>query len=103
MGRAFGRAAPGARFVADLSARSWHGEAAIECPATLQHELRLPGHPVRLGPAAGQHVGRVRAAGRAPGPGAAALAGGAHDRPAGATDHRGPERSYLGSAGAATP
>ncbi|CAA9309971.1 MAG: Predicted maltose transporter MalT, partial [uncultured Gemmatimonadetes bacterium] len=76
-------------------------ETAPELLADVQHELRLPGHPVRLGASARQHVGRVRAAGRAAGRGAAAVAGGAgHGAPGAA--HRGrDERPHLGAAGAA--
>ncbi|CAA9296386.1 MAG: Predicted maltose transporter MalT, partial [uncultured Gemmatimonadaceae bacterium] len=79
------------------------GKVAPEFLAAVQHELRLPRHPVRLGAAAREHVGRVRAARRAPRRGAAALARRPRHRPPRAARHRRAERPHLGAARAAAP
>src|SRR5919109_5072931 len=77
-------------------------KAAPQLLADVQHELRVPRHPVRLGAAAREHVGGLRAARREAGPGPAPLAGSADDGIARAADHRCAERPHLGAAGAAT-
>ena len=64
-------------------------------PDDLEHELRVPGHPVRLGAADGEHERHLRVSRRARGSDPDALARGAAHRTHRPADHRSPERSHL--------
>src|SRR6516162_2318461 len=56
--------------------------------ANLEHELRVPGHSVRLGTADGKHERHLRISRRTCRPDSNPLAGGTADRDGGAADHR---------------
>lgn len=56
-------------------------ETPLERLAVVQHELRLPRHPVGLGTGARQHVDGIRATGSPTGPGVTGLARGAEANP----------------------
>ena len=74
---------------------------APEFLADLEHELRLPRHPVRLGLADGQHERHLRIPGRARRPDPDPVAGRAADGIDRAADHRACERPHLEPAGPA--
>src|SRR5262249_60931781 len=83
----------------DRRGETTHGETTTPLLADLEHELRLPRHPVRLGAADGQHERHLRVP-RGPGrPDPDALAGRAPHRPPRAAAHRHHERPHVGTAG----
>src|SRR5207253_1551415 len=94
--------APPELILASPPSRDPDAATAFELRADVQHELRFPRHSVRLGTAAREHVGRVRAAWRPSRPSAFALAGRADDRIAGAADRWRAERPNVGAARAQT-
>src|ERR1039457_4249692 len=82
-------------------ASMYERQAAADFLADLEYELRLPGHPVRLGLADGQHERHLRISGCARRPDTDSMAGRAADRIARAADYRARERPHVEPAGAA--
>ena len=74
-------------------------QARAQLLADLEHEFRLSGHPVWLGPADGQHERHLRVPGRACRPDSDSVAGRAADRAADSAAHRPRQRSHLGTPG----
>ena len=74
-----------------------------ELLADLEHELRLPGHPVRLGAADGQHERDLRVPRRRRAPDPHPVARRPADRAARAAHHRPHERPHLEPPGPAPP
>src|ERR1022692_739054 len=78
--------------------QAFYAKTPIEFLANLEHELRLPGHPVRFRPSDGQHERHLRIPRRQTGSDSPALARGAAHRPDYPAHHRTHERPYLGPA-----
>src|SRR5579883_2467331 len=72
-----------------------YAKASLKPRAGLEHELRVPGHPIRLGIAACQHERDLREVGRRCLEDSDSMVGGSRDRPVGSTDYRFDERPHL--------